>query len=113
MTDVGADSTQLALGAVVALLLLREVFAFLRSNGAKKTAHNEAAAGEKSVEFWLAAQKRNTTESLQGVLQPFLQAQSEIMREIRDSLREIRDLVKEVKISLVRDETRRSRDEGA
>lgn len=74
------EFTQLGMGAVVALLILKEVFAFL------KKGKPNGASGERSVEFWQQTIANTVTTSFNASLAPILHNNNEVLREIRDSL---------------------------
>jgi len=71
---------QIGAGGLLALLVLREVFGFLREKS------RAIAAGDKSVDFWRMEMRSAFAESFAVTLRPFLEAQNQLLREIRDSV---------------------------
>jgi hypothetical protein len=71
---------QIGAGGLLALLVLREVFGFLREK------NRATAAGDKSVDFWRMEMRSAFAECFAATLKPFLEAQNQLLREIRDSV---------------------------
>ena len=72
----------------MALLVLREVFRFLSE---RKPKAENGGAGSKSVEFWQQQQRMAVREVLNDLIAPFLAAQTDILRAIRESSEKTRD----------------------
>ena len=75
------NNYEVALSGVLALLILKEVFRFLRT---KKD--NNKPAGEFSPEYWQSEQRRAMTEVLVATIIPILSNQTTIMSDIRTTL---------------------------
>ena len=71
---------QIGAGGLLALLVLREVFSFLRER------NRAGAAGDKSVDFWRMEMRTAFAEGFAVTLKPSLEAQTQLLREIRDSV---------------------------
>lgn len=71
---------QIGAGGLLALLVLREVFSFMRERT------RAIAAGDKSVDFWRMEMRTAFAEGFSVTLKPFLEAQTQLLREIRDSV---------------------------
>lgn len=71
---------QIGAGGLLALLVLREVFGFLREKS------RAIAAGDKTVDFWRMEMRSAVAECFSVTLRPFLEAQTQLLREIRDSV---------------------------
>lgn len=73
---------EVGVGGAVALLVLKEVFTFVkttRGNG------KDAASGAKPVEFWQAEIRHGVSESVRTELAPLLTVQTELLKEIRSA----------------------------
>jgi hypothetical protein len=70
---------QIGAGGALTMLILREVFAFLR----EKTRNG---AGSKSVDFWRMELRAAVNEGLTTTLKPLIETQIQLLREIRDSV---------------------------
>ena len=68
---------QVGVGGIFAILLLREVFGFLKHR------KNNGAAGERSVEFWQQQQQVIIAENLKLSVIPILDKQTAILDELR------------------------------
>ena len=99
--------TQLGVGGILVLLVLREVFKFL-SDRKIKNGHNELRAGDRSVEFWQSEQKKNVKNGITEILAPFLAVQIDLLREIKDSSKETRDSLLEL-LLIQRENSKRER----
>ena len=75
---------QVSVGGAVALLILREVFQFLkgRRNGAPQPA---TTAGGLSSEFWQAEQRRAISDVLAATVLPILANQTKILSDLKDA----------------------------
>lgn len=71
---------QVGAGGLLALLILREVFGFLRAR------NGGASAGSKTVDFWRLEMRAAVNEGLTTTLKPLFETQIELLREIRDSV---------------------------
>lgn len=70
---------QIGAGGMFAVLILREVFTFLR----EKTRNG---AGNKSVDFWRMELRAAVNEGLTTTLKPLIETEIQLLREIRDSV---------------------------
>ena len=70
---------QIGAGGALAVLILREVFAFLRER-------TRNGAGSKSVDFWRMELRAAVNEGLTTTLKPLIETQIQLLREIRDSV---------------------------
>lgn len=68
------NASQLTLGALVALLILREVFAFLKKRG-----NQDRDSGWMSPDFWRATNKEVALEALTATVLPILDKQTDIL----------------------------------
>lgn len=71
---------QLGAGGLFALLVLREVFAFLRDRS------RNGSAGSKPVDFWRLEFRAAINEGLASTLKPLIETEIQLLREIRDSV---------------------------
>lgn len=69
--------TQVGVGGIFTVLVLREVFTFL------KTRKANGASGDQSVEFWQQQQQLIIAENLKMSVIPILDKQTAILDEIR------------------------------
>jgi hypothetical protein len=76
--------TQLGIGGVLALLIIREVLGFLK---AKKNGVGGNHSGEKSVEFWRGQIRQTMSDVVAAELLPAIQEQTHILEDIREELR--------------------------
>jgi hypothetical protein len=76
------------LGGLLALLVLREVFNFLKS---KNNGNGRPTAAEQSIEFWREQVRSIAMEILAHTVNRTLDQQVEIATEIRDLQRDIND----------------------
>ena len=90
MTDT---MTQLGIGGIVALLIIREVLRFLRSRNGSSSSP-AGSSGSQSIEFWQAEIRKAVSEALN----PFLSAQSELLRGIQITESKIHEAVMELVI---------------
>jgi len=70
--------TQISVGGLFAIFVLREVFTFLKS---RRT--NGLVAGERSVEFWQQQHYVTISETLKTFVIPIMDKQTVILDEIR------------------------------
>jgi hypothetical protein len=70
---------QMGAGGLFAVLVLREVFGFLR-------ARNQNGAGSKPVDFWRLELRAAVNEGMAVTLKPLIETQIQLLREIRDSV---------------------------
>lgn len=71
---------QLGAGGLLALLILREVFSFLRDRG------RNGASGAKPVDFWRLEFRSAINEGMTSTLKPLIETQVQLLREIRDAV---------------------------
>lgn len=95
--------TQIGVGGVLVVIILREVFKFLSERSEKVKYDSSAvirngAAGAKSVEFWQQQQRTAVREVLTELIPPFLIAQTDILRAIRESSDKTREGIQELVI---------------
>lgn len=76
---MGETLTQIGVGGVFALLVIREVLSFLKSrkNGSTKL------AGELTSDYWQAEQRKATSEIIIAIVVPILSNQTAILNELR------------------------------
>lgn len=70
---------QIGVPGIVAILLLREVFGFLKSRQNGKN----GPAGEKSIEYWQQQFQGIMSEALKASVIPILASQTAILSELR------------------------------
>jgi hypothetical protein len=73
--------SDLGVATVAAILILREVFAFLK----KRNGGKNGSAGDKTVEFWQQQNSLAFQEALRFVVVPILSNQAEILKEIKSA----------------------------
>lgn len=96
--------TQLGVGGIIALLVIREVLSFLskrKENGRRQF----LSIGEMSPEHWLAEQRKVATDVLVTVIVPILANQTSILAEKVELMREMQRNNHEVgqKIAIILD----------
>ena len=69
--------TQVGIGGLLAILIIREVFAFLKNR------KSNGASGEQSKEFWQSEIRKITTEVIVTVVVPILSSQVLILVEMK------------------------------
>ena len=74
------DLTQLSVGGIVALLIVREVLSFLRQRNKRE---NGSGAGEQTIEFWRAQNREMFSGVLAASVIPILEAQTVILGELK------------------------------
>ena len=72
--------TQIGVGGIFALLVIREVLAFLN---VRKQANGRMTAGEHTAEFWQADQRKAVAETISITVLPILANQTAILNEMR------------------------------
>jgi len=96
------DWTQIGVGGLLAVFILREVFKFILEFVSKKKANGqrqELNAGERPVEFWQAEHRKAIGEIVVALIVPILANQTRILDEMR---RENAELNQNVAIMLDR-----------
>ena len=91
--DLIDNLTQIGVGGILALLIIREVLKFLTD---RKTKPDNGSAGTKSVEFWQHQQRLAVRDVLTDLISPFLSAQTEILRRINESSDKTREGIQEL-----------------
>lgn len=76
--------TQLGLGGVIAVLIIREVLGFLAK---KRTTDLNSTSGYKSVEYWQQSIRSLVEAAIDAKLSPTLAEHSRLLREIQDDQR--------------------------
>jgi hypothetical protein len=74
---------QVGVGGALALLIVREVLAFLKGRNGK----TPTSAGDKSVEFWQMEYRKATDEALR----PLLAAQTAVLSDIAQTQHEMNE----------------------
>ena len=98
--------TQIGVGGILALLIIREVLRFLAG---RKPKPDNGSAGTKSVEFWQAQQRTAVREVLGDLIAPFLATQTDILRRIQESADKTQEGIQEL-VHHANDQRERYRD---
>ncbi len=78
--------TQVSVGGILAILVLREVFGFLRTRNGARSANS--SSGNRPVEYWQVDMRKALAEAFQTSILPALSNQTDLLREIRDEQKE-------------------------
>jgi hypothetical protein len=87
--------TQIGVGGMFALLLLRETFAFINKRG-NGNGNGKTDSGAQSVAFWQLEIRNAVNESVSQQIVPHLQAQTRVLEEIRDTMGEMEKGINEL-----------------
>jgi hypothetical protein len=90
--------TQVGVGGIFAIFILREVFTFInkRGNGNGNGNGSKTDSGGQSVAFWQLEIRNAVNESVTQQIVPHLQAQTRVLEEIRDTMGEMEKGINEL-----------------
>jgi hypothetical protein len=87
--------TQLGVGGLLAYLIIKEVLSFLKN----RTTSSNGNSGEKPVSFWEQHIGASVQSAIDLKMVPHLEQQTEVLKEIRDSLKQMNDRTLELVVS--------------
>lgn len=87
--------TQIGVGGIFALFILREVFTFIKSQRTNGNGNGQAA-GTQSAAFWQLEIRKAVDESVGSTMVPHLQAQTKVLEDIRDTMGEMEKGINEL-----------------
>ena len=82
--------TQIGIGGIFAILLLREVLGFLTTWRKRNGNGKHQSAGDKPVELWQLEQRTNFSASLRESVVPILERQTKALENLLELMREDR-----------------------
>ena len=93
------DILQIGVGGAFALLVIREILKFVseyKKNG--NSINKVTASGERSVEFWQKEIRTGVKDAFTESVLPAIIRQTEIMREMNESMSKAKDSITELVI---------------
>ena len=78
--------TEIGVGGILALLIIREVLTFLKT---RKMSSRPNTAGDLSPDYWQGEQRKAMTEVILTIVVPILTNQTTILAELRNSYTEM------------------------